>query len=503
MTPSFSKDKNYLHTFSSQEKNSRKFKKLTLYRRVGTNAFAQTSYSPPKGEPCDKTRLRRTLRWWAGAHPTKSFRHFCFLLLSVHFLLLTFAFSQPLESRYPEAVRYLVSRGVMQGQNGSLALQQQVTRAELAVIAYRLSGAAQPGAVNCFSDVPVDAWYRISVCSLSGQKIISGFEDGTFRPTQIVQGAEVLKVIMAAFAIDVPESDVKPWYTPYFQLASELGLPSLEPSTTITRDDLAQFIFSLYRLRAVQQKVPLTSSGCGTDFPVITELESSDIPRAVITALPENYNKQNPYKLIFAFHGRTSDNGDVQKYYGLEPNGSAIIVYPKGLGDSSGFSWGNGDDPIDPVLFDDLLETYASAYCVDLASVYVVGHSMGASYSTSLACLRGDRIRAVAALGGGISANGCTSKVAAMILHNPEDNLVPFSEGENARDTFLEQNGLPPESTPTEPSTFNCNRYGSSETLYPVVWCLQPVSTEFDGSYYPHTWPQGVGAAILEFFESL
>lgn len=424
------------------------------------------------------------------------------LLFTFCVSLSSFSFSQSPESRYPEAVRYLVNRGVMQGQNGTLALQQEVTRAELAVIAYRLKGAAQPGAVSCFSDVSAEAWYRAAVCSLAGQHIISGFEDGTFRPTQTVQGADVLKVIMAAFDIEVDANDVKPWYASYLQLASELGLPSLEPLEAVTRDDLAQFIFSLYRLRAMQQNLPLTSSGCGKDFPVITTVESSGMPRAVITALPENYNPQTPYKLIFAFHGRTSDNGDVQKYYGLEPT-NAIIAYPRGLGDSSGFSWGNGESAIDTVLFDDLLETYASSYCVDLASVYAVGHSMGASYSTSLGCLRGDRIRAVAALGGGIAANGCTSKVAAMILHNPEDNLVPFSEGETARDTFLEQNGLPLGPAPTEPAEFNCNRYGSSETLYPVVWCLQPVSTEFDGSYYPHTWPQGVGAAILAFFEGL
>lgn len=436
---------------------------------------------------------------WASAQPTKkSSGLFLFFLLA-----LSSVFAQPLESRYPEAVRYLVNRGVMQGQSGSLALQQPVTRAELAVIAYRLLGAAQPGGITCFNDVAADAWYKVAVCSLAGQKIISGFEDGTFRPTQTVQGADVLKVMMAAFDIEVTTTDVKPWYAPYLQLANELGLPRLEPTNAVTRDDLAQFIFSLYRLRATQQNIALTSSGCGVDFPLINELESSGIPRSVITALPENYDMQKPHKLIFAFHGRTSDNAQVQKYYDLEPAQDAIIVYPRGLGDSSGFSWGNGESAIDTVLFDDLLETYTTSYCVDLASVYVVGHSMGASYATSLACLRGDRIRGVAALGGGISANGCTSKVAAMILHNPEDNLVPFAEGERARDTFLVQNALPLEPAPTEPSAFNCSRYGSGETLYPVVWCLQPVSTEFDGSYYPHTWPQGVGEAIMGFFESL
>ncbi|MGL4611406.1 MAG: S-layer homology domain-containing protein [Trueperaceae bacterium] len=425
------------------------------------------------------------------------------------------------ESHYPEAVRYVVARGVIQ--SSPLRLQENVTRAELAVIAYRLAGAAQPGAVRCFSDVPKEAWYNIAVCSLAGQGIISGFEDSTFRPKELVEGADVLKIIMAAFDITLePTSSettgsppiITPWYTPYLQLASELGLANIEADRPITRDNLAQFIFSLYRLRAMQQSsvanpqssqrdnAVLSSSGCGKSSEALRELQSSGVTRSVITALPEAYDAFKPHQLIFAFHGRTSDNAEVQRYYGLEPNPNSILVYPRGLGDSSGFSWGDGETVTDVRLFDDLLETYASTYCVDLAKVFVVGHSLGASYTTSLGCVRGDRIRAVAALGGGISENVCKSRVAAMILHNPEDNLVPVSEGERARNTFLEQNGLPLEPLPSEPNVFNCSRYGSDGNLYPVIWCLQPVSTAF-GEYYPHTWPQGLGTAILDFFGTL
>lgn len=413
-----------------------------------------------------------------------------------------FTSAQTFESRYPEAVRYVVARGVIQGSN-NLRLQENVTRAELAVIAYRLYGAAKLGEVRCFSDVPADAWYKTAVCSLAGQGVVSGFEDGTFRPTQTVQGAEVLKIIMAAFDITVEESDSKPWYAPYLQLASDLGLPSLEPSSPVTRDTLVQFIFSLYRLRAMQQNVALSSSGCSVTSAPMSELTSSGLIRSVITALPENYDPYAAHKIIFAFHGRTSNNEEVRKYYDLEPASDTIFVYPTALGNGDGFSWGNGENVTDTGLFDDLLETYSSNYCLDLASVYVVGHSLGASYATSLACLRGDKIRAVAALGGGISAETCSSKVAAMILHNPDDDLVPVSEGERARDTFLVQNALPLESVPTEPSEFNCQCYGSAETLYSVVWCLQPFSDSFNGEYYPHTWPQGAGPAIMNFFAEL
>jgi polyhydroxybutyrate depolymerase len=436
----------------------------------------------------------------------KRLRFLLFTLLAC-LVLSTFSSAQTTESRYPEAVRYVVARGLVQG-NNNLRLQENVTRAELAVIAYRLYGAARPGEVRCFSDVATDAWYKTAVCSLAGQNIVSGFEDGTFRPTQTVQGAEVLKIIMSAFNVEVDSEEASPWYTPYVQLASELGLPFVEPTNPVTRDTLIQFIFGLYKLRATQQNVALSSSGCGVSSELLSAITSSGVTRSVITDLPENYDPNTTHDIIFAFHGRTSDNAQVQRYYdldaeGLETSNDTIFVYPAALSDGGGFTWANAENTVDTQLFDDLLETYASNYCVDLASVYVVGHSLGASYTTSLGCLRGDRIRAVAALGGGISANTCTSKIAAMVLHNPDDNLVPISEGERARDTFLAQNALPLEPVPTEPSDFNCNRYGSEETLYPVVWCLQPFSDSFNGEYYPHTWPQGAGPAIMNFFAEL
>jgi polyhydroxybutyrate depolymerase len=410
-------------------------------------------------------------------------------------------------SQFPEAVRYVTSRGVMQGRQGSLALNQSVTRAELAVIAARLYGADKPAALRCFSDVAPNAWYSSAVCSLAGQGLVSGYADGTFAPARDVTGAEALKVILAAFEINVGPPNDNAWFSPYVELASDLGLVDLEPSMSVTREALARFIFSLYKLRATQQRVPVSSSGCGnggSGEPLET-IQSSHISRSVITALPADFNNRNIHKLVFAFHGRTSTNRDVQKYYGLEPAPDTIFVYPSALSTRNGFSWASEttDTNIDTALFDDLLETYARTYCTDIASVFVVGHSLGASYATSLACLRGDKIRAVASLGGGISASTCVGKVAAMILHNPEDTLVPLSEGERARDTFLLQNGISTQSVPSEPSQFNCSRYGSEATLYPVVWCLQPFSTDFNGTYYPHTWPPGAGNAIMEFFASL
>ena len=70
-------------------------------------------------------------------------------------------------------------------------------------------------------------------------------------------------------------------------------------------------------------------------MPAIAPTESilNAIPRHYITVVGKNYNANIPTKIIFAFHGRTNPNSQVQTYYGIDraSQGDAIVVYPLGL----------------------------------------------------------------------------------------------------------------------------------------------------------------------------
>lgn len=123
----------------------------------------------------------------------------------------------------------------------------------------------------------------------------------------------------------------------------------------------------------------------------------------------------------------------VRGYYGIEKasQGNAIVVYPSGLpeeGPSRNRSApGDKSDKLrDFALFDQLLEEFSSSYCIDIDQVFVVGHSLGAWFTNSLSCARGDVIRAIGSVGGGTTTNACNGPVAAMIMHHPNDNLSSF-----------------------------------------------------------------------------
>jgi polyhydroxybutyrate depolymerase len=251
------------------------------------------------------------------------------------------------------------------------------------------------------------------------------------------------------------------------------------------------------------------SSGCGAPPGKPPEtLHVAGRERHAIVVLPEAYRANRPHALVFAFHGRTNDNLRARRYFGLEEaaHGSTIYVYPAALSDRTGrFAWADPGDPPDDLrdfaLFDALLDRIASAYCIDLDAVFVVGHSLGASFANSLACARARRIRAVASVAGGIAPTDCSGAVAALLLHNPRDEAVPLSEGERARDVLLGHSGDADEWVGRRIGAFDCRRYGDAED--PLFWCLHAQNVTPRGRYYPHQWPEGATQGIVEFFDSL
>lgn len=92
-----------------------------------------------------------------------------------------------------------------------------------------------------FSDVPKTHSNYVAISYLQEQNIIKGYEDGTFRPDQLVNRVEALKIILGGNGIEVPKDfetpaflDVKTadWFTPYVMAAKSLGIVNGNPDGT-------------------------------------------------------------------------------------------------------------------------------------------------------------------------------------------------------------------------------------------------------------------------------
>lgn len=264
--------------------------------------------------------------------------------------------------------------------------------------------------------------------------------------------------------------------------------------------------------RAARLSLNAVSAGCGAAPPATPPavLAVDGRERELITVVPDGYDPRQPYMLVVAFHGRTSPNHVVRRYFDLEENaeGRAIFVYPAGLTDDTGrFTWADAGDPPgtlrDYAFFDAIVRTMSDLYCIDRDEVFAVGHSLGAWFANSLACARGDVLRAVATVAGAPGARDCRGRVSALILHNPADRLVPFEAGVAVRDLLLEKNQLAPEPTRIEHTGFACSRYGEQPALAIVLWCPHHLSRTRSGREYAHRWPGSAGAAIMRFFLTL
>ena len=103
-------------------------------------------------------------------------------------------------------------------------------------------------------------------------------------------------------------------------------------------------------------------------------------------------------------------------------------------------------------------------------------------------------------MAGGIAPSDCAGPVAALLLHNPHDKVVPLREGERARDVLLGHSG-DDEWVRRRLGGFECRRYRDRQS--PLFWCLHAQDVTPRGRFYPHQWPQGAAQGIIAVFGML
>lgn len=423
--------------------------------------------------------------------------------------------------QYEDSIKYLVEHGIVKWyDDGTFWPDRPVSRAEfMKIAAWASMGSGVLGSgSNCFDDVKRNDRFAPYVCYARERWIVKGFPGNLFKPNQNVSIAEALKMGLHSFEQPVKEGEGSQWYQPYMDFVHNNSIFSkyaLYPDRAMTRGQMAylshQLMLEKNGALIFDGIRKVASAGCAATPPRIVPSSSvvNGVTRHYITVVGNKYNQNVPTKLIFAFHGRTNPNTMVRTYYKIEQasQGDAIIIYPAGLPEEwPSRSWSNPGDRAanlrDFALFDQLVEEFSDNYCINTDEIFVVWHSLGAWFTNSLACARGDVIRAIGSVGGGTTINNCRGPVAAMIMHNPEDNLASFESGITARDQLLRQNSCSQETIPVGPAGGNCVQYTCQQDA-PVIRCPHNDSTEGRMQwYYPHTWPDFAWPSIWHFFES-
>lgn len=216
-----------------------------------------------------------------------------------------------------------------------------------------------------------------------------------------------------------------------------------------------------------------SSGGCGRMSSLIPgewveqTLDVDGVARVYVVRLPEGYNASRPYPVVYQFHGCSNsleaDNPPLENEAGAD----AILVRARAVD----ICWVLGGDSPDVAFFDALVAAIEGSLCADEARRFVSGYSRGAYLSHTLACVRADRIRAVATIAGGSAGSGCGGPVAALLVHDRDDGAVNISESEGVRDQLAERNHCALDQARQSIAPAPCEAYVGCDQGYPVVWC--------------------------------
>lgn len=137
----------------------------------------------------------------------------------------------------------------------------------IAVLAAVMTGTSLDTGAQVFSDVPITYPNYTAITYLKVHGVISGYPDGTFKPDQVVNRAEALKIILLGSGEQVAASvDLEPfrdvprtdWYAPYVAKAKELAIVEGYSDGTFKPSQTVNLVENL-KILLLTQKVDLNT----------------------------------------------------------------------------------------------------------------------------------------------------------------------------------------------------------------------------------------------------
>ena len=266
---------------------------------------------------------------------------------------------------------------------------------------------------------------------------------------------------------------------------------------------------------------PTPSKGCGKDNTLKNyfKFTGGGIEHEVYLDLPENYDKNKPYRLVFGMHcmgGSAQNVAKNEHYYGYRDQKGAkestIFVAPHGYTDN--MPWRCGDNK-DHLFFDEILTYLNENLCVDTSRVFSSGFSFGAMYSNSLAQTFQHRLRGVVVFATADQViylpKNAGKPIAWMGTVGLSDGTCPPSMGRSARDSrdrILKNNGPEGHTDCTgEKATEYANNgghvcydYKTVDPRFPVKWCTFSGGHQWDMRENGKLWASDVGWEFITQF---
>lgn len=160
---------------------------------------------------------------------------------------------------YADAIKYLKKNNIVSGYaDNTFKPDNSLNRAEALKIILIANNFVIQEKNTDFPDVPRNSWFEKYVATAVSQNIVSGYADGKFRPDNLVNRAEFLKMSILSAGFDptetnstYPDVSADQWYSRFFAFAQEHSLLKMKkggfivPNDAITRAEAADVIYRL------------------------------------------------------------------------------------------------------------------------------------------------------------------------------------------------------------------------------------------------------------------
>jgi poly(3-hydroxybutyrate) depolymerase len=218
--------------------------------------------------------------------------------------------------------------------------------------------------------------------------------------------------------------------------------------------------------------------------------------RKYILRVPDGYDNNHPYRLVFAYaeSGSSAMSVASRNYFTLATlDGANTIFAAPDAADGAG-TWSKSDVE----LTDAILAQLEGDLCIDKTRIFATGFSFGGAMSLAIACTRADVFRGVAFFSGADLTGSCTGTLTKPIAYyasqaSEDSTGTPMpTSGRVKQAEFAAVNGCMAEPSATtfpaagQPHT--CTTYQGCSAGHPTVYCV------FNG---PHGWePKDPGQSM-------
>ncbi|MFD2368404.1 S-layer homology domain-containing protein [Brevibacillus sp. GCM10020057] len=163
-----------------------------------------------------------------------------------------------MDAAMEKTVKRLEALGLVAGYgNGDYGVDKTITRAEFATLIVRARGLEQGAKLaqfnSTYTDVKSTDWFAGFVNVASGEEIVKGFPDKSFKPQNQVTYAEAVTMIVRALGYEPSVKGV--WPNSMISKASELGIAKgiANPNNAAVRGDVFKMLDNALRVDLMEQ----------------------------------------------------------------------------------------------------------------------------------------------------------------------------------------------------------------------------------------------------------